>query len=101
MARGSVGLGQKKACARGRSIVVTDESGFMRQPGVWRTWAPEVKPVEMVWHHTRYANSANFIPEDIHDMQRAVTASLEHTGYDRSFVFAKINKTVDYKVPNT
>ena len=42
-------------------------------------YAPELNPVEMVWNHTKYADLANFIPEDVHDLHRAVTTSLEST----------------------
>jgi len=45
---------------------------------VWLpAYAPELNPVEMVWNHTKYADLANFIPEDVHDLHRAVTASLD------------------------
>ena len=43
------------------------------------SYAPELNPVEMVWNHTKYADLANFLPEDIHDLQRAVATSLERT----------------------
>jgi len=42
-------------------------------------YAPELNPVEMVWNHTKYADLANFIPEDIHDLHQAVVASLDNT----------------------
>ena len=42
-------------------------------------YAPELNPVEMVWNYTKYADLANFIPEDVHDLQQAVAASLENT----------------------
>jgi transposase len=46
---------------------------------VWLpAYAPELNPVEMVWNHTKYADLANFIPEDVHHLHRAVTASLDH-----------------------
>jgi len=40
-------------------------------------YAPELNPVEMVWNHSKYGDLANFIPEDVEDLHRAVTASLE------------------------
>ena len=43
------------------------------------SYAPELNPVEMVWNHTKYADLANFLPEDLHDLQQAVATSLEHT----------------------
>ena len=39
-------------------------------------YAPELNPVELAWNHTKYADLANFIPEDVHHLHRAVTASL-------------------------
>jgi tRNA U34 5-methylaminomethyl-2-thiouridine-forming methyltransferase MnmC len=41
-------------------------------------YAPELNPVEMVWNHTKYADLANFIPEDVHHLHRAVTTSLDN-----------------------
>ena len=42
-------------------------------------YAPELNPVEMLWNHTKYADLANFIPEDVDDLQQSVVASIEHT----------------------
>jgi hypothetical protein len=42
-------------------------------------YAPDLNPVEMVWNHTKYADLANFIPEDIHHLEQAATASLAET----------------------
>jgi transposase len=42
-------------------------------------YAPELNPVEMVWNHTKYADLANFIPEDVNDLQQSVAASIENT----------------------
>jgi len=40
----------KKARENGLSIVFIDESGFMLQPVVWRTWAPRGKtPIHYSW----------------------------------------------------
>lgn len=45
---------------------------------VWLpAYAPELNPVEMVWNHSKYGDLANFIPEDVEDLHRAVTTSLE------------------------
>jgi len=47
---------------------------------VWLpAYAPELNPVEMVWNHTKYADLANFIPEDVHHLRQAVVASLDNT----------------------
>ncbi len=42
-------------------------------------YAPELNPVEMVWNHSKYGDLANFIPEDVNDLQQAVRTSLENT----------------------
>jgi transposase len=42
-------------------------------------YAPDLNPVEMVWNRTKYADLANFIPEDVHHLHQAVTTSLEST----------------------
>jgi len=42
-------------------------------------YAPELNPVEMVWNHTKYTDLANFIPEDVDDLHRAVDISLNST----------------------
>ena len=50
MAERGVVSDQKKALREGRSIVFIDESGFMLQPLVRRTWAPRGKtPVLKSW----------------------------------------------------
>ena len=43
-------------------------------------YAPELNPVEQVWSHTKYADLANYIPEDINTLAEAVTQSIEQTG---------------------
>ena len=41
---------QKRSAAAGKPIVLIDESGFMLQPTVRRTWAPEGKtPISRAW----------------------------------------------------
>ncbi len=42
-------------------------------------YAPDLNPVEMVWSHTKYADLANFIPDDVHHLHQAVTDSLKET----------------------
>lgn len=42
-------------------------------------YAPDLNPVEMVWNHTKYADLANFIPEDGDHLEQAVTTSIEET----------------------
>jgi transposase len=40
-------------------------------------YAPDLNPVEASWSHTKYGELANFIPDDVAQLQDAVTASLE------------------------
>lgn len=39
-------------------------------------YAPELNPVEGVWRQTKYADLANFIPQDIDHLQREVARSI-------------------------
>jgi len=39
-------------------------------------YAPELNPVEMVWNHTKYADLANFIPDDVHHLHQAIAHSI-------------------------
>ncbi len=50
MARGGVARDKKRAHDQGLSIVLIDESGFMLQPVVRRTWAPKGEtPIQYSW----------------------------------------------------
>jgi transposase len=42
-------------------------------------YAPDLNPVELVWNRTKYADLANFIPDDIRDLHDAVANSLTST----------------------
>lgn len=42
-------------------------------------YAPDLNPTEMVWNHTKYADLANFVPDGLDDLHRAVVTSLEST----------------------
>ena len=42
-------------------------------------YAPELNPVEMLWNHTKYADLANFIPEDIDDLHQSVAVTITNT----------------------
>lgn len=39
-------------------------------------YAPDLNPVEAVWNHTKCADLADFIPNDLESLQSAVIASL-------------------------
>lgn len=40
-------------------------------------YAPELNPVEAMWSHAKYADLANYIPDDVDDLDDAVRASLK------------------------
>jgi transposase len=42
-------------------------------------YAPDLNPVEQVWNHTKYADLANFIPDDVLDLELELEDSLEQT----------------------
>jgi len=42
-------------------------------------YAPELNPVEQVWTHTKYADLANYIPDDAGALAEEVINSLDHT----------------------
>lgn len=52
-------------------------------------YAPELNPTEQVWNHTKYADLANYIPDDIHELGVEVAGSMLETrtkpGLLRSF----------------
>lgn len=39
-------------------------------------YAPDLNPVQGIWGHTKYADLANFIPEDVDELYDAVTTSI-------------------------
>jgi len=49
----------------------------------WVEWlppyAPDLNPVEPVWNHTKYGDLANYIPDDLLDLQLELEESLDHT----------------------
>ena len=59
----------------------------------WFEWlppyAPDLNPVEQVWNHTKYAALANFVPDDVLDLELELDWSINHTrqmpGLLRSF----------------
>lgn len=55
------------------------------------SYAPELNPVEMVWNHTKYADLANFIPEDVDHLLQEVNASIAHTGQNGCLIRSFFN----------
>jgi transposase len=41
-------------------------------------YAPELNPVEAMWSHAKYADLANYVPDDADDLDDAVRASLKN-----------------------
>ena len=41
-------------------------------------YAPELNPVEQVWNHSKYSELANYIPDDVPALEKAVRKSIEH-----------------------
>ncbi len=39
-------------------------------------YAPDLNPVEQVWNHSKYAELANYVPDDVDDLHGAVAVSL-------------------------
>jgi len=52
-------------------------------------YAPELNPVEPLWSHTKYSDLANFVPEDLWDLEDRVAESLceqyDESALKRSF----------------
>jgi transposase len=49
-------------------------------------YAPELNPAEQVWKHTKYDDLANFMPDDVLHLGRAVADSIRHTRSDQSLL---------------
>ena len=75
MAQKGLAAHKKKARRRGRSIVFLDESGFMLQPTVRRTWAPQGQtPIHLSWdrHDRLSVIAANTSDAPIHGFLAAI-----------------------------
>ena len=58
-------------------------------------YAPELNPTEQVWDRAKYADLANYIPEDVLHLQGAVRRSIRRTSKSQSvmrsfFKYAKL-----------
>ena len=42
-------------------------------------YAPDLNPVEHVWNHTKYGDLANYIPDDLAELERKLDWSIYHT----------------------
>ncbi len=50
------------------------------------SYAPELNPDEQVWNRTKYTDLANFCPENLTDLAKAVRHSLEQTKTHQSLL---------------
>ncbi len=46
-------------------------------------YAPDLNPVEQCWNHTKYSDLANFIPDDLDDLEAAVNNSIRSQSEDQ------------------
>lgn len=49
-------------------------------------YAPDLNPVELAWSHTKYADLANYTPDDVAALEAAVVDSLTATRGQRSLL---------------
>jgi transposase len=56
-------------------------------------YAPDLNPVEAAWGHCKHSDLANFIPEDIHDLEGAIHLSMEATRGEHSLIRAFFKKS--------
>lgn len=42
-------------------------------------YAPDLNPVEAVWDHSKYGDLANYVPDDLADLQNEMTESIAQT----------------------
>lgn len=49
-------------------------------------YAPDLNPVEQVWSRTKYADLANYIPDDVMQLGRSVRQSLRRTRREHSLL---------------
>lgn len=45
-------------------------------------YCPELNPVEAMWSHAKYADLANYVPDDVNKLNEAVHASLDDQARD-------------------
>ena len=42
-------------------------------------YAPDLNPVEHVWNHTKYGDLANYVPDDLLDLEVELECSIDQT----------------------
>jgi transposase len=56
-------------------------------------YAPELNPAEQVWTHTKYADLANYIPENVGALAYDVDRSLRQTARQQPLLRAFVEHT--------
>ena len=54
-------------------------------------YAPELNPVEQVWNHTKYADLANFVPDNVLQLGRSIAESIRETRCNQSLIRSFFN----------
>jgi hypothetical protein len=54
-------------------------------------YAPQLNPDEQVWTQTKYRDLANFLPDDVADLEQAVRQSLGKTRTQQSLLRSFFN----------
>ncbi len=49
-------------------------------------YAPDLNPVEQVWNRSKYTDLANYIPEDIGELEKEVCESISHMRSQQSLL---------------
>ena len=49
-------------------------------------YAPDLNPVEAIWRHAKYADMANFIPDDLRHLEAELIVSLGYQRRDRDLL---------------
>lgn len=50
------------------------------------TYAPELNPVEQCWNHTKHAQLANFVPENVKHLEEAVHAGMNRQSQNQTLL---------------
>lgn len=56
-------------------------------------YAPDLNPVELLWSHTKYADLANYIPDDIHVLHQSVSESIQCAGKKPDLLLSFVHHT--------
>jgi transposase len=73
--------------AHRKAVRLLQESGVDWLEVEWLpAYAPELNPTEMVWNHVKYADLANFIPDDLEALLQAVDASITDIRKDSDLI---------------